>query len=101
MKTDNTRTCISCLTELNHLDNDLNGKKDCVCARCKAEQAHDFDKEPNVKFDRAGNRIKRTRKIWYNKQCDRCGEIKFITRWKGVADLCKECQVIAEKESNE
>ncbi len=49
--------CINCLTELNSLDDDPNGDKNCVCAQCRAEEAHDFDAEPNVRYDRAGRLI--------------------------------------------
>ena len=56
--TEETATyCIGCLTELTHLDDDPNGDKNCVCAKCRAEDAHDFDIEPHVKFDRSGRRI--------------------------------------------
>ena len=48
---------IGCLTELNHPDDDPNGDKNCVCAKCRAEEAHDFDAEPDVKFDRRGHQI--------------------------------------------
>ena len=54
-----TNYCINCLTELNALDDDPNGCKNCVCARCRAEEAHDFDAEPNVRFDRAGSIIEK------------------------------------------
>jgi len=53
----NKEHCISCQVELNALDEDPNGDKNCVCAKCRAEERHDFDREPNVKFDRAGRRI--------------------------------------------
>ena len=39
------------------IDKDPNGDANCVCARCRAEESHDFDKEPHVKFDRSGKRI--------------------------------------------
>ena len=49
--------CLNCSTFLCHVDDDPNGEHNCVCARCQAEEEHDFDAEPNVKFDRSGNRI--------------------------------------------
>jgi hypothetical protein len=49
--------CLNCQTELNHLDDDPNGDKNAVCARCRAEEAHDFDREPDARFDRAGRRL--------------------------------------------
>lgn len=49
--------CINCSTELTVVDEDPNGDKNCVCARCRAEEKHDFDREPNVTFDRLGRRV--------------------------------------------
>ena len=49
--------CIGCLVELGALDDDLNGDGNCVCARCRAEERHDFDAEPQTRYDRAGRRI--------------------------------------------
>ena len=49
--------CINCTTPLNVLDDDPNGDPNCVCAKCRAEENHDFDMEPNVVFDRRGHRI--------------------------------------------
>lgn len=49
--------CINCGVKLGWLDRDPNGDKDCVCAKCKAEDRHDFDAEPNAEYDRAGRRI--------------------------------------------
>ena len=46
--------CIGCLVELNHLDEDPDGGTHCVCAKCRAEEAHDFDKYPDTRFNRAG-----------------------------------------------
>lgn len=52
------RYCISCDQELiSTYDDDPNGKKNCVCAQCRAEEEHDFDLEPDVEFDRQGNII--------------------------------------------
>lgn len=47
--------CLNCQTELNCLDEDPNGDKNCVCAKCRAEDSHDFDREPNVLFNRDGS----------------------------------------------
>jgi len=50
--------CITCTTELiPALDNDPNGQANCTCAKCRAEEEHDFDKEPNTKYNRAGRLI--------------------------------------------
>lgn len=47
--------CIGCQTELiPFFDADPNGDMNSVCARCRAEEEHDFDKQPGVWFDRAG-----------------------------------------------
>ena len=51
-----TKYCINCAEELiPAIDNDPNGDENCVCTRCKAEDNHDFEKYPNVRFDRYGN----------------------------------------------
>lgn len=47
--------CIGCQSELMEVDNDPNGDKNAVCVRCRAEEAHDFDADPDVWFDRQGN----------------------------------------------
>lgn len=50
--------CIVCTTEIfSSIDSDPNGRENSVCARCRAEEAHDFDAEPNAVFDRSGRRI--------------------------------------------
>lgn len=50
--------CVGCGTELlSHIDADPNGLMNCMCARCRAEEAHDFDAEPGVSFDRSGAQI--------------------------------------------
>ena len=50
--------CINCGTDLTAIDQDPNGDLGCTCKRCVAEEAHDFDLEPNAVFDRFGERIK-------------------------------------------
>jgi len=50
--------CIGCSDELiAALDADPNGDMNCVCARCRAEENHDFDAEPLVTFRRNGDRV--------------------------------------------
>jgi hypothetical protein len=49
--------CISCGCDLCIIDQDPDGRKNATCARCRAEEEHDFDAEPNVRFDRAGHEI--------------------------------------------
>ncbi len=49
--------CIGCLVELGALDDDPNGDGNCVCAKCRAEDRHDFDAEPQARYDRVGRRI--------------------------------------------
>jgi hypothetical protein len=39
--------------------------------------------------------------IWRQGKCDRCGLIKYVRRWFGVATMCAECTKIADKESGE
>ena len=50
--------CISCQVELNALDEDPNGEQNATCAKCRAEENHDFDAKPNAQFTRSGARIK-------------------------------------------
>jgi hypothetical protein len=49
--------CIVCQTKLGALDDDPNGDHNAVCVRCRAEERHDYDREPDVTFDRSGARI--------------------------------------------
>jgi len=51
--------CIICFVKLNALDDDPNGDKNCVCAKCRAEEAHNYDTEPDAKYNRAGRRIEK------------------------------------------
>jgi len=51
------RCCLECGEELCGIDDDPNGERNLVCARCRAEQDHDFDREPNAVFDRSGDRV--------------------------------------------
>lgn len=37
------------------IDDDPDGAPNVTCARCRAEEAHDFDLEPDVEFDRSGS----------------------------------------------
>jgi hypothetical protein len=54
--TDQDQSCIECGTALLELDKDPDRRQNATCARCRAEQAHDFDAEPNAVFSRAGVR---------------------------------------------
>lgn len=54
----NPTHCINCGVKLKDcFDRDPNGDPNCVCAKCKAEESHDFDVEPDVVFDRGGHRV--------------------------------------------
>lgn len=55
--------CLMCHTELGAVDDDPNGEKNPVCARCRAEEEHDFDAEPHVKFNRDGSSMTDTKDI--------------------------------------
>lgn len=58
LKPFNPKCCVNCGCPLmDAYDRDPNGDPNCVCAKCRAEDKHDFDKEPGVVFDRAGHRI--------------------------------------------
>jgi len=46
--------CLGCGDNLRYLDRDPNGAENSTCAKCRAEEEHDFDMYPNVKFDRSG-----------------------------------------------
>lgn len=50
--------CISCQTPLTVIDEDPNGEQNATCAKCRAEENHDFDAEPNAQYSRDGTRIK-------------------------------------------
>jgi hypothetical protein len=47
--------CLDCQCQLGEMDDDPNGEHNTSCARCRAEQDHDFDLEPDVWFDRYGH----------------------------------------------
>ncbi len=50
--------CVNCYRELVWvIDADPNGEMSCKCRQCEAEEGHDFDLEPDVEFDRYGNRV--------------------------------------------
>jgi hypothetical protein len=50
--------CLGCGCELiRAIDADPNGDMGCTCARCLAEENHDFDRYPGVVFDRRGHRV--------------------------------------------
>lgn len=50
--------CLECQELLlDWIDSDPNGERNITCARCRAEQDHDFDAEPDVAFDRCGHMI--------------------------------------------
>lgn len=47
--------CGNCGTVLEEaVDSDPNGLLNATCARCRVEEAHDFDAEPDVEFTRGG-----------------------------------------------
>lgn len=49
--------CIGCQVIMCYLDDDPNGDKNATCARCRAEEEHDFDAEPDAEFSRSGERL--------------------------------------------
>ena len=54
---DMSEWCIGCGDRLiDAIDSDPNGEKNATCARCRAEEAHDYDAEPLVIFNRWGER---------------------------------------------
>lgn len=67
--------CISCLSELNYLDDDPNGEHNAVCAKCRAEENHDFDTEPDVLFLRNGKRLNITQNQSNNMSDIKLGEL--------------------------
>lgn len=46
--------CTGCGTGMLDCDNDPNGRENHNCARCRAEEEHDFDVDPAALFDRQG-----------------------------------------------
>lgn len=53
-----SHSCIGCGDPLCHLDDDPSGSRNATCARCRAEEEHDFDVEPGVTFSRSGERVR-------------------------------------------
>jgi uncharacterized protein YjiS (DUF1127 family) len=51
--------CMTCQVELGHVDEDPNGDIGTKCARCLAEEEHDFDVLRDAEYDRSGNLIER------------------------------------------
>ncbi len=49
--------CIGCMTEIYCIDDAPNGDHNATCAKCRAEEEHDFDAEPDVTFTRCGWRV--------------------------------------------
>lgn len=49
--------CLGCGEELCCLDEDPNGDENPTCARCRAQEDHDYDAEPLALFSRGGERI--------------------------------------------
>lgn len=52
--------CTSCPAQLSCVDDDSNGDRNATCARCRAEESHDFDADPGATFDRLGRRVERS-----------------------------------------
>lgn len=102
MNVDGYGSCFGCGDDLNPtLDAAPNGDMGCTCARCLAEENHDFDAEPGVTFTRAGHRVdskSETPQVVYiavpsagvfEKRCDDTWRIKasFLQQ---LADLHKD-----------
>lgn len=49
--------CINCGIKLTEIDRDPDGSLNVKCAKCEAEERHDFDVEPETKFDRLGREL--------------------------------------------
>lgn len=49
--------CLECGVPLSAIDNDPNEGKNTICARCHAQNCHDFDAEPQARYDRRGRRV--------------------------------------------
>lgn len=52
--------CLGCQTTLKEIDKDPNGEKNYTCARCRAEEKHDFDTHPDAQFNRQGRLIEKS-----------------------------------------
>lgn len=59
--------CIDCGEPLLGCDSDPNGDKNSTCARCRAEDKHDFDRFPGAVFNRSGERIDEGRYMPYSR----------------------------------
>ncbi len=69
-------SCIGCGDELiPAIDADPNGDMDCKCARCQAEEEHDFDAEPNVMFTRRGEPVEKPSKIQMQPTAERIEQL--------------------------
>jgi hypothetical protein len=56
--------CIGCNEPyMPHIDNDPNGERNASCIKCRTEESHDFDLEPDAQIDRFGNTSYRFSKI--------------------------------------
>lgn len=56
--------CASCNEPyMPHIDNDPNGERNATCIKCRTEENHDFDLEPDAQIDRFGNTSCRFSKI--------------------------------------
>ena len=69
--------CINCGVKLEEFDRNSNGDNNCVCAKCRAEENHDFDAFPGVAFDRQGNRVKKQDRYYVD---ERGGCIAVVDR---------------------
>jgi len=85
----------SCCNCLSFLDVSIDGES-VKCARCIAEERHDFDAEPNARFSRAGVRFDTPL------PCPCCGGEAFYspmdheTRADGRVE-CRECYLTVEE----
>lgn len=53
--------CLDCGNELGPVDDDPNGRENCICMQCLAETNHDHDFDPAVEFDRLGRQRQQTK----------------------------------------
>lgn len=92
--------CLNCQNELiASIDDDPNGDKNVICTRCIAEEAHDFDVEPNAVFDRYGNRIEDKPNTMRGLVIDRLHTLKHLgyPRYRGMDfDLMTDETLLAE-----
>ena len=75
-------TCLGCGFPLIEADKDPNGENNYVCLRCRAEEEHDYDLEPNTNFNRLGHPEEKEEKVIFESEKLEQSPISTL-KWKG------------------